>query len=263
GYSEMLLAGLAGDLNDEQKDYLKTILEKGESLLRLISSILDLSRIEARGVQLVRKPTTLEEIVQSAIESVLPQSLKKNLQIKSDVSRAIKNVTVDNDKIRQCVVNLLSNSVKFTPAGGHILIQAGPAERPPTQSGPFGSSGYFQISVTDNGIGIAPELQSKVFETFFQADSSASREYGGAGLGLSIVRSYVEAHGGEVFVKSELGKGSTFTLIVPIEPPGSGAGSSARWRCRGAAARRRSPAGSRAAWLRSRVSPAAPWWAET
>jgi len=222
GYSEMLLAGLAGDLNDEQKDYLKTILEKGESLLRLISSILDLSRIEARGVQLVRKPTSLEEIVQSAIESVLPQSLKKNLQIKSDVSRAIKNVTVDSDKIRQCVVNLLSNSVKFTPAGGHILIQAGPAERPPTQSGPFGSSGYFQISVTDNGIGIAPELQSKVFETFFQADSSASREYGGAGLGLSIVRSYVEAHGGEVFVKSELGKGSTFTLIVPIEPPGSG-----------------------------------------
>src|SRR5205807_9996788 len=96
GYSEMLLAGLAGDLNEEQKDYLKTILEKGESLLRLISSILDLSRIEARGVQLVRKQTPVEEIVQSAIESVLPQSLKKNLQIKSDVSRAIKNVTVDS-----------------------------------------------------------------------------------------------------------------------------------------------------------------------
>src|SRR5437870_4738781 len=147
---------------------------------------------------------------------------EKNLQLKSELSRTIKNVTVDSDKIRQCVVNLLSNSVKFTPAGGQILVQAGPAERPPTQSGPFGSSGYFQISVTDNGIGIAPELQSKVFETFFQADSSASREYGGAGLGLSIVRSYVDAHGGEVFVRSELGKGSTFTMIVPIEPPGSG-----------------------------------------
>ena len=78
------------------------------------------------------------------------------------------------------------------------------------------------VEVRDSGPGIAPEHQSKVFETFFQADSSASREYGGAGLGLSIVRSYVEAHGGEVFVKSELGKGSTFTLIVPIEPPGSG-----------------------------------------
>src|SRR4051794_25087660 len=101
GYSEMLLAGLAGDLNDEQKDYLKTILEKGESLLRLISSILDLSRIEARGVQLVRKPVSLEEIVQGAMESVLPQSLKKNLQLTANVSRSVKNVTVDGDKMRQ------------------------------------------------------------------------------------------------------------------------------------------------------------------
>jgi signal transduction histidine kinase len=222
GYSEMLLAGLAGDLNDEQKDYLKTILEKGESLLRLISSILDLSRIEARGVQLVRKAVSLDDIVQSAMESVLPQSLKKNLQLTSELSRTIKNVTVDGDKIRQCVVNLLSNAVKFTPAGGHIIVKAGPAERPPTQAGPFGSAGFFQISVADNGIGIPVELQSKVFETFFQADSSASREYGGAGLGLSIVKSYIEAHGGEVAVKSELSKGSTFTLIVPIEPPGLG-----------------------------------------
>src|SRR4051812_28587976 len=138
GYSEMLLAGLAGDLNDEQKDYLKTILEKGESLLRLISSILDLSRIEARGVQLVRKPVALDEIVQGAMESVLPQSMKKNLQLTSNVSRSVKNVTVDGDKMRQCVVNLLSNSVKFPPAGGLILVQAGPAERPPLRAGPFG-----------------------------------------------------------------------------------------------------------------------------
>jgi signal transduction histidine kinase len=120
------------------------------------------------------------------------------------------------------VVNLLSNSVKFTPAGGEIVVRAGPADRGPASAGPFGSAGYFQVSVTDNGIGISPDLQAKVFETFFQADSSASREYGGAGLGLSIVKSYVEAHGGEVSVRSELGKGSTFTLVVPIEPPSAG-----------------------------------------
>ncbi|TMA18340.1 MAG: HAMP domain-containing histidine kinase, partial [Deltaproteobacteria bacterium] len=222
GYSEMLLAGLAGELNDEQKDYLKTILEKGESLLRLISSILDLSRIEARGVQLVRKPTVLDDVVQSAMESVLPQSLKKNLQLTSNVSPAVQKVVVDSDKVRQCVVNLLSNSVKFTPAGGHISVETGPAQRAPAGSGPFGSSGgFFQISVTDNGIGIPEDVQPKVFETFFQVDSSASREYGGAGLGLSIVKSYVEAHGGEVSVQSEAGKGSTFTLILPIEPPGT------------------------------------------
>src|SRR5205823_867100 len=174
GYSEMLLAGLAGDLNDEQKDYLKTILEKGESLLRLISSILDLSRIEARGVQLQRKSVNLDDIVQSAVESVLPQSLKKNLKVTSNVSPSVKTVVVDSDKIRQCVINLLSNSVKFTPAGGVIVVSSGPAERAPNGAGPFGNAGFFQISVTDNGIGIAAELQPKVFETFFQADSSAS-----------------------------------------------------------------------------------------
>src|SRR5207302_5509571 len=96
-----------------------------------------------------------------------------------------------------------------------------PASKGTAAAGPFVSSGYFQISVEDNGIGIPRDVQGKVFDTFYQADSSASREYGGAGLGLSIVKSYVEAHGGEVSLKSEPGKGSTFTLIVPIEPPGS------------------------------------------
>ncbi|GAC1337798.1 MAG: hypothetical protein NVS2B9_10540 [Myxococcales bacterium] len=218
GYSEMLLAGLAGELNEEQKDYLKTILEKGESLLRLISSILDLSRIEARGVQLVRKPTQLEDLVQGAMESVLPQSLKKKLKLHTQVAPGLPKVVIDAEKLRQCLVNLLSNSVKFTPAGGQITVTAGLAERAPGIAGPFGSAGYFQIAVEDNGIGIARELQEKVFDTFFQADSSASREYGGAGLGLSIVKSYIEAHGGEVAVRSDAGRGSTFTLTVPIEP---------------------------------------------
>jgi signal transduction histidine kinase len=219
GYSEMLLAGLAGELNEEQRDYLKTILEKGESLLRLISSILDLSRIEARGVQLVRKPTNVADLIQSAMESVLPQSFKKKLQLTTDISPSLPRVVVDADKVRQCVVNLLSNSVKFTPAGGHISVKAGLADRAPAAAGPFGSAGYFQISVEDNGIGIPPELQQKVFDTFFQADSSASREYGGAGLGLSIVKSYMDAHGGEVSVRSEAGRGSVFMLVLPIEPP--------------------------------------------
>ena len=145
------------------------------------------------------------------------------LDVQQAGRRKLVKVVVDSDKVRQCVVNLLSNSVKFTPAGGHISVDTGPAQRAPAGSGPFGSSGgFFQISVTDNGIGIPEDVQPKVFETFFQVDSSASREYGGAGLGLSIVKSYVEAHGGEVAVRSEAGKGSTFTLILPIEPPGTG-----------------------------------------
>jgi two-component system, NarL family, sensor histidine kinase BarA len=221
GYSEMLLAGLAGELNEEQKDYLKTILDKGESLLRLISSILDLSRIEARGVQLQRAPVDINDILQGALESVLPQAFKKQLTLSSEVSPAVQKVVVDSDKVRQCVVNLLSNAVKFTPAGGRIGVRVTPASKGPAAAGPFVSSGYFQISVDDNGIGIPRDVQGKVFDTFYQADSSASREYGGAGLGLSIVKSYVEAHGGEVSLKSEPGKGSTFMLVLPIEPPGT------------------------------------------
>jgi len=152
---------------------------------------------------------------------VLPQSFKKNLQLVSEVAPALNRVVVDGDKIRQCVVNLLSNAVKFTPAGGQITVKAARRRRAVVGRA-VRERGYFQIAVTDNGIGIAADLQAKVFETFFQADSSASREYGGAGLGLSIVKSYVEAHGGEIGVTSEIGKGSTFTIILPIEPPGRG-----------------------------------------
>src|SRR5256886_3253298 len=158
GYSEMLLAGLAGDLNDEQKDYLKTILEKGESLLRLISSILDLSRIEARGVQLQRNVVDVNDILQAAVESVLPQSFKKKLTVSTEVSPSIQKVQVDPDKIRQCVINLLSNSVKFTPAGGPIAVRAGPPQHPPPNPGPFRGAGYFHIQVEGNGTRSPKEL---------------------------------------------------------------------------------------------------------
>ena len=218
GYSEMLLAGLAGDLTLEQHDYLKTILDKGESLLRLISSILDLSRIEARGVQLQRKPVDVAQLVQRSVESMLPQSFRKQLRVQTNVAVGLRKAVVDPEKIQQCVINLLSNAVKFTPAGGQISVRAGPAEAAPLGSGPFGSAGFVQITVEDSGIGIAPELQEKVFESFYQADQNSGREYGGAGLGLSIVKGYVEAHGGRVAVLSTPGKGSAFTITLPVEP---------------------------------------------
>ncbi len=218
GYSEMLLAGLAGDLSAEQHEYLKTILDKGESLLRLISSILDLSRIEARAVQVQRRPVDLGQLVQKAVEAVLPQSFRKQLRVQTNVAVGLRKIQVDPDKLHQCVVNLLSNAVKFTAAGGQISVRAGPAEAPPASAGPFASAGFVQITVEDSGIGIAPELHERIFESFYQADQSGGREYGGAGLGLSIVKGYVEAHGGRVAVQSTPGKGSAFTITLPIEP---------------------------------------------
>jgi len=217
GYSEMLLAGLAGDLNGEQREYLQTILEKGESLLNLITSILDLSKIEARGVKLAPQQTDIEKTVKSSVTTLVPTATKKQVQIVSHVEPNLPGVLVDGDKLRQCVVNLLSNAVKFTPAGGTITVHAGLVKTPPDGAGPFGRAGWFEVAVTDTGVGIASDQLDRIFDTFYQVDSSSTREYGGAGLGLAIVKSYVEAHGGRVRVTSDPGKGSTFTLVFPVD----------------------------------------------
>ena len=230
GYSEMLLAGLAGELQPEQREYLQTILDKGESLLNLITSILDISKIEARGVKLKPAETNIADLVKNSVTTVAPQAQKKALVLTVDVSDSLQRAMVDAEKVRQCVVNLLSNAIKFTPRGGRIVARAGPARTPPGGSGPFGRAGWFEIAVTDTGIGISADAQGKIFDTFYQVDNSATREHGGAGLGLSIVKSFVDAHGGHIRVESAPGRGSTFTLVLPVEvgdlPAASGGGGS-------------------------------------
>lgn len=216
GYSEMLLAGLAGEVNDEQREYLGTILEKGESLLNLITSILDLSKIEARGVSLNVRSSDLSALVASAVSTVLPQAMRKELEIVTEVQPSLPAVLVDPDKLRQCLVNLLSNAVKFSPERRKVTVRARLATQAPDDSGPFGRNGHFELSVQDQGVGIAASQLDRVFESFYQEDSSSTREYGGAGLGLSIVKSYTEAHGGAVRATSEHGVGSTFTLVIPL-----------------------------------------------
>jgi two-component system sensor histidine kinase BarA len=217
GYSEMLSEGLAGPLADEQLEYVRTIMEKGESLLGLITSLLDLTKIEAGKLRLVAAPFSLGELVQTAITSVHPQAAKKGLSIQVDLSSGLQRPELDGEKIRQCLVNLLGNAVKFTPRGGRITVRATRSVRTPGSGGGRfdGPESYFELAVEDTGVGIPADQRERIFDTFYQVDGSSTREYGGTGLGLSIVRSYVEAHGGEVLVDSEVGKGSTFTLILP------------------------------------------------
>lgn len=217
GYSEMLLSGLAGEVTPEQHDYLSTILEKGETLLNLISSLLDLSKLEASGAQLSLEPSDVPRIVRTAVSTVLPSATEKNVTIDQQVQDGLPLVSLDPNKVRQCVVNLLANAVKFTPEGGRVTIRAGFAELPPPESGPFGRAGRLEIAVADTGKGIPKSEHGRIFDSFYQVDGSSTREHGGAGLGLAIVRSYVEAHHGTVYVDSHPGEGSTFTLSFPLE----------------------------------------------
>ena len=215
GYSEMLLTGLAGELQPQQGQYIGTILEKGESLLGLISSILDLSKIEARGVRLATKATDIARVLQTSITTVLPAAQRKNIAVTVEAPPNLPTPLLDEEKVRQCVVNLLSNAVKFTPDGGTVHVHARVVPARPGET-----LDALEIGVTDNGVGIAEDQHEKIFDTFYQVDGSSTREHGGAGLGLAIVRSYMEAHGGHVNVKSALGHGATFTLVFPLRPAG-------------------------------------------
>jgi len=221
GYAEMLHEGLGGTPTAEQKEYLQTIMEKGESLLELITSILDLTKIEAGKLRLQPSAFDLGQLVASAASSVHPQASKRGLTLRKTVDPTLPRPVLDEEKIRQCLVNLLANAVKFTPAGGMVTVRAERAPRAPAAAtGRFdGPESYFALVVEDTGIGIPADQLDRIFDTFFQVDGSATREYGGTGLGLSIVRSYVEAHGGDVTVESELGKGSRFTMILPYTLP--------------------------------------------
>ena len=228
GYSEMLLEGMAGTMNDEQREYVKTIMEKGESLLSLISQILDLSRIESGNLRLNATDFSLKEILKAATTSIVPQATKKQITIETSVADDLPYLKGDRDKIGQIVVNLLGNSVKFTQTGGKITLKCsrwtGP-RRTPVKTSDDGAAALFdlkeesfvRIDVTDTGVGIPQEKLDKVFERFFQVDNSSTREFGGTGLGLSIVKSFVEAHKGEIFVESEVGKGSTFSVLLPLD----------------------------------------------
>jgi signal transduction histidine kinase len=206
GYSEMMLEGLGGPLTAEQREYLGIIMEKGENLLQLITSILDISKIEAGRVRLVLSEVDVPQLLRDAVATVLPIARKKGVKVLCEPGTPPR-VQGDREKLRQCLVNLCSNAVKFTQAGGTVTVSA---EVVPEKR--------VAMRVVDTGIGITPEHLSRVFDVFYQVDGSTTREYGGAGLGLAIVKSFVEAHGGEVTAASEQGRGSTFSVVLPVHP---------------------------------------------
>ena len=204
GFSDMLSEGIAGELNDKQSRYTSNISNSGTHLLSIINDILDLSRIEAGEMELNLEEVSVEDIVENVINILNPLSSKNDQTLKASYTEDII-VTADKSKLKQALYNLTGNAIKFTPKGGTIDIST------------FQKNGMAHICVQDTGIGISREDEHKLFEPFKQIDSALSRKYDGTGLGLSLVKKLVEMHNGTVSVESEVNKGSTFTVSLPLE----------------------------------------------
>jgi signal transduction histidine kinase len=199
-----LLEKLFGELNNKQNEYVDDILSSGRHLLSLINDILDLSKIEAGRMDLEIVTFHLPDAIENALLLVRERATRHAIKLDRTVDDRLGEFTGDERKVKQILLNLLSNAVKFTPEGGRIKVEAR-----------LGDHNAI-ISVSDSGIGIAPEDQEAIFEEFRQAGGSYAHKREGTGLGLTLTRRFVEMHGGKIWVESELGKGSTFTFTLPI-----------------------------------------------
>jgi len=204
GFSEVLQEKLFGELNEKQAEYTDDILTSGRHLLSLINEILDLSKVEAGRMELELATFDLPIAIDNARTFVRERATKHGITLDVTVDERLGDIVGDERKIKQILLNLLSNAVKFTPEGGRVGIEARQAD------------GCVEISVTDTGIGIAPEDQPKIFEEFRQVGGDYAHKVEGTGLGLTLAKKFVELHGGKIWVESEVGKGSTFVFTLPI-----------------------------------------------
>ena len=206
GFSEVLQEKLFGELNDKQAEYTSDILTSGQHLLSLINEILDLSKVEAGRMELELATFDLPLAIDNARTFVRERAARHGIRLDLDLDETLGEFIGDERKIKQILLNLLSNAVKFTPEGGRIGINARQ------------SDGSVEISVSDTGVGIAPEDQPKIFEEFRQVGSDYAHKIEGTGLGLTLAKKFVELHGGKIWLTSKPGEGSTFAFTLPITP---------------------------------------------
>jgi GAF domain-containing protein/anti-sigma regulatory factor (Ser/Thr protein kinase) len=206
GFSEVLGERLFGELNEKQAEYTEDILSSGRHLLSLINDILDLSKIEAGRMELEVTTFHMPDAIENALLLIRERASRHGIKLERIIDDRLGDFTGDERKVKQVLVNLLANAVKFTPEGGCIKVEAR-----------LGDSAVI-TSVTDTGVGIAREDHEAIFEEFRQVGSNYAQKREGTGLGLSLTRKFVEMHGGKIWVESELGKGSTFTFTLPINP---------------------------------------------
>src|SRR5262245_52534847 len=203
GFSEVLAEKMFGELNEKQEEYSKDIHASGQHLLSLINDILDLSKIEAGRMELELSDFHLPTALDSALTLVRERAGRRSIALHTSIDNRLGQIQADERKVRQVVLNLLSNAIKFATEGGRIEVAAAPRD------------GSVEVSVSDTGVGIAPEDQEAVFEEFRQV-GTADKKVEGTGLGLTLCRKFIELHGGQIWVKSELGAGATFTFSLPL-----------------------------------------------
>jgi signal transduction histidine kinase len=208
GATDNLLDGIAGQLSAVQIDCLCITKRHIDRLSRLISDLLDISRIEAGRIQLNKQKADITPIINEVLSLLQEPAKEKNL-ILTTSSSGLPHVEVDPDKITQVITNLVGNAIKFTPSGGQITVAASQYED------------HLQIDVIDTGLGIPHQDLDKIFDKFYQVTrADSSQKIKGTGLGLPICKGIIEKHGGKIWVESELGKGSKFSFTLPLKDTG-------------------------------------------
>jgi signal transduction histidine kinase len=212
GFSELLEQQIFGELNDKQQTYVGNVLVSGRHLLQLVNDILDISKVEAGRMDLAYEKMPIGSIVDIVRGVIAGLAAKKGIDLEVDVAPNLPDVYIDPGRIKQVLYNLISNAIKFTPRGGVVRLAARANDR------------YLIVRVSDTGVGIAPADLPRLFREFEQLPQPGGVRPEGTGLGLALTRRLVELHGGKVEVQSELGKGSTFSVLLPLKSPDESTG---------------------------------------
>jgi two-component system phosphate regulon sensor histidine kinase PhoR len=202
--TSILIDGMVGELNEKQKDLIQKVKAKTKGMVELVNDILDVCFIEEKGHIAQIESLNLSETLQKAIEMMQPQAQDKNIDLRVTIGNQLPLINVNKSSMEAMFINLISNAIKYTPSDGHVSLEIGK------------NGQYIQLKVSDTGIGIEEKDIPRIFDKFYRERSERTKNISGTGLGLSIVKGVVEAHNGSISVESEVGKGSTFTVLLPI-----------------------------------------------